>query len=128
MNAVAIYDMTSYKLVMPEQTNHYGFLFGGNLLKWVDETAWMAVSMDYPTLRFVTIGMNAVEFRKSAQCGSILRFGVAMSRKGRTSITYQVLVYKRELGTELDEEMFKTEITFVCVNEAGVKMEITRTP
>jgi acyl-CoA hydrolase len=117
--------MTSYKLVMPEQTNHYGFLFGGNLLKWVDETAWMAVSMDYPTLRFVTIGMNAVEFRKSALCGSILRFDVAMSRIGRTSITYHVVVYKRDLGTEVDDEMFKTEITFVCVNEAGEKMEIT---
>ncbi|MEI7945724.1 MAG: hotdog domain-containing protein [bacterium] len=117
--------MTSYKLVMPEQTNHYGFLFGGNLLKWVDETAWMAVSMDYPTLRFVTIGMNAVEFRKSALCGSILRFDVAMSRIGRTSITYHVTVYKRDLGTEVDDEMFKTEITFVCVNEAGEKMEIT---
>lgn len=125
MNAVSIFYMTSYKLVMPEQTNHYGFLFGGNLLKWVDETAWMAVSMDYPTLRFVTIGMNAVEFRKGAQCGSILRFDVGMSRLGRTSITYHVSVYKRELGTEVDEEMFKTEITFVRVNDAGEKMEIT---
>jgi len=112
---------------MPEQTNHYGFLFGGNLLKWVDETAWMAVSMDYPTLRFVTIGMNAVEFRKSALCGSILRFDVGMSRLGRTSVTYHVSVCKRELGTEVDEEMFKTEITFVCVNEAGEKMEIKTT-
>lgn len=118
--------MTSYKLVMPEQTNHYGFLFGGNLLKWVDETAWMAVSMDYPTLRFVTIGMNAVEFRKSALCGSILRFDVAMARRGRTSVTYHVTVYKRDLGTEVDDEMFKTDITFVCVNEAGEKTEITK--
>jgi acyl-CoA hydrolase len=122
------FNMTTYKLVMPEQTNHYGFLFGGNLLKWVDEIAWMTVSMDYPTFRFLTIGMNAVEFRKGAQCGSILRFDVGMSRLGRTSITYQVSVYKRELGTAVDEEIFKTEITFVRVNDAGEKMAITSTP
>jgi acyl-CoA hydrolase len=120
--------MTSYKLVMPGQTNQYGFLFGGNLLKWVDEIAWMTVSMDYPTLRFVTIGMNSVEFRKSAHSGSILRFDVAVSKMGRTSITYTVMVHKRESGTDLDENMFKTEITFVCVNEEGEKREITRTP
>jgi acyl-CoA hydrolase len=128
MNVVVIYFMTSYKLVMPGQTNQYGFLFGGNLLKWVDEIAWMTVSMDYPSLRFVTIGMNSVEFRKSAHSGSILRFDVVASKMGRTSITYTVTVHKRESGTDLDENMFRTEITFVCVNASGEKMEITRTP
>ena len=28
--------MTSYKLVMPGDLNHYGFLFGGKMLMWVD--------------------------------------------------------------------------------------------
>jgi len=26
-------NMENYKLVLPEHLNHYGFLFGGNLLK-----------------------------------------------------------------------------------------------
>jgi len=46
--------MTSYKLVMPGDLNHYGFLFGGKMLMWVDEIAWMAVSGDYPGQHFVT--------------------------------------------------------------------------
>lgn len=29
--------MTTYKLVMPEDMNHYGFLFGGKMLMWIDE-------------------------------------------------------------------------------------------
>jgi hypothetical protein len=29
--------MENHKLVLPEHLNQYGFLFGGNLLKWVDE-------------------------------------------------------------------------------------------
>lgn len=118
--------MTSYKLVMPEHTNQYGFLFGGNLLKWVDETAWMAVSMDYPTLRFVTIGMNAVEFRKSARGGAILRLEVTHAKTGSTSTTYHVDVFKREMGTATDEKMFTTDITFVCVTESGEKTPIER--
>lgn len=118
--------MTSYKLVMPEHTNHFGFLFGGHLLKWVDEIAWMAVTTDYPTLRFVTIGLNSVVFKKSTHSGSILRFEVVHVRRGRTSITYSVSVYKRELGTDRDESIFNTEITFVCVDDAGRKREIVR--
>jgi acyl-CoA hydrolase len=120
--------MTSYQLVMPEHTNHYGFLFGGHLLKWVDEISWMAASLDYPKLRFVTIGMNAVEFKKSTHSGSVLRFDVAPLKYGRTSITYGVTVYKREMGTDIDESIFSTEITFVSVDEDGNKIAITRTP
>ena len=30
--------MTTYRLVMPEDMNHYGFLFGGKMLMWIDES------------------------------------------------------------------------------------------
>ena len=29
--------MTTYRLVMQEDMNHYGFLFGGKMLMWIDE-------------------------------------------------------------------------------------------
>ena len=40
--------MQTYKLVLPEHLNHGGFLFGGNLLKWVDEAGYMAARLDLP--------------------------------------------------------------------------------
>jgi acyl-CoA hydrolase len=66
--------MESYKLVLPEHLNHYGYLYGGNLLKWVDEIGWIAASRDYPGYNFVTVAMDRVEFRKSVREGTILRF------------------------------------------------------
>jgi hypothetical protein len=70
--------MTSYKLVMPGQTNQYGFLFGGNLLKWVDEIAWMTVSMDYPALRHkFRVALDAVyQFRELRFCNRARVVGV----------------------------------------------------
>src|SRR5574344_587304 len=100
--------MTAFKLVMPEHMNQYGVLFGGNLLKWVDETAWMAVSLDYPGARFVTIGMDRVEFKKSVSGGSILRFEVLRQRVGRTSITYDARVFRRELHQSAEDVIFST--------------------
>jgi acyl-CoA hydrolase len=116
--------MISYKLVMPEHMNQYGVLFGGNLLKWVDETAWMAVSLDYPGARFVTIGMDRVEFKKSVSGGSILRFEVLRQRVGRTSITYDARVFRRELHQSAEDVIFSTDITFVRVDESGEKMPV----
>lgn len=116
--------MISYKLVMPEHMNQYGVLFGGNLLKWIDETAWMAVSLDYPGSRFVTIGMDRVEFRKGVTGGSILRFAITRQRVGTTSVTYEAEVFRREMHKSEELMIFTTDITFVRVNESGSKIPI----
>lgn len=113
--------MTNYKLVMPGHLNHYGFLFGGNLLKWVDEVAWVAASMDYPGCHLVTIALDRVEFKKSARGGSILRFAIEREREGRTSVTYEVTVFRRNLHEPDEEEIFRTATTFVRVGEDGEK-------
>ena len=116
--------MISYKLVMPEHMNQYGVLFGGNMLKWIDEIAWMAVSLDYPGARFVTIGMDRVEFKKGVTGGSILRFEIVRQRVGHTSVTYEAMVSRRELHQREDEPIFSTDITFVRVDENGVKIPV----
>jgi len=116
--------MTSYKLVMPEHMNQYGVLFGGNLLKWVDEIAWMAVSLEYPGGRFVTIGMDRVEFKKSVTGGSIMRFEIVRQRVGHTSVTYGVEVFRRELHQKQDDLIFSTDVTFVRVDANGVKIPV----
>lgn len=113
--------MESYKLVLPEDLNHYGYLFGGNLLKWVDEVAWIAASLDYPGHVLVTIGLDKVEFHKSIKQGSVLKFHVEKSRLGTTSVTYKVLVHCGNIGTGTEDTVFSTRITFVCLDENGRK-------
>ncbi|MGN0845960.1 MAG: acyl-CoA thioesterase [Kiritimatiellia bacterium] len=116
--------MTTYRLVMPEDMNHYGFLFGGKMLMWIDEVAWIAVSNDYPGARFVTVGMSEVVFRKSVHPKSFLRFETERRRVGRTSVTYHVDVYRRDLESSQEEHVFHTDITFVKVDEAGSKLPL----
>lgn len=117
---------STYKLVFPEHLNQFGFLFGGNLLKWVDETAWMAASSDFPGHHFVTVALDRVVFHKSAQGGNVLRFDITRDRLGKTSVTYRVDVVRRCLETGVDESIFCTNITFVRVDDQGNKMAVDR--
>ena len=117
-------DMENYKLVLPEHLNHYGFLFGGNLLKWVDETAWIAASQDYAGCNFVTIAMDKVEFRKNVRQGAILRINAERSRVGNTSVQYTVSVFAGNIDTGTEETAFSTNITFVRVDSEGRKMNL----
>lgn len=110
--------MENHRLVLPEHMNQYGFLFGGYLLMWVDEIAWMAASLDFPGCHFVTVGMKEVSFHRSVKEGSILRFETDQVHRGNTSARYSVSVYREK------EEIFSTEVTQVRVDEHGEKQSL----
>ena len=120
--------MENYKLVLPEHLNHYGYLFGGNMLKWVDEISWIAASLDYTGCKFVTIAMDEVVFRRSIREGAILRFAVSRGRAGRTSVQYHVNVYNDDIETGHEDPVFSTRVTFVCLDADGNKTALPELP
>lgn len=112
--------MTNHKLVLPGHLNHYGFLFGGNLLQWADEVAWIACTLEYPDCNFVTIGMDRVKFLKSVKEGTILEFVVDKIKRGNSTLTYLVKVCR--LHSDIEQDLiFSTEITFIRIDESGKK-------
>jgi acyl-CoA hydrolase len=113
--------METHRLVLPGDLNHYGFLFGGRLLAWIDEASWIAASLDYPHCQFVTVAMNSVEFRHSVRTGTILAISCKLLREGKTSVTYSVSVTDKNAGPH---PIFSTEVTFVSVDDAGRKRSI----
>jgi acyl-CoA hydrolase len=106
------------KLVLPEFLNDQGYLFGGNLLKWVDESAYITASLDFPGNRLVTVSLSEVIFKNPIQPGELLCFDVQLARRGTTSATYTIEVTGEKLaGTEAP--LFVTKITFVNVAPDG---------
>lgn len=119
--------MKTHRLIMPEDLNQYGFLFGGKMLSWVDEASWIAASLDFPECRFVTVGMDKVEFLHGVESGVILEIECNKCRLGETSISYDVFVKRgrsqqgRGQGAEV---IFSTCVSFVNLNENGEKCAI----
>lgn len=105
-------------LVRPEHLNHHGYLFGGRLLEWLDEQAYIAaISRLKPEANLVTVGIDRVEFKYSVVQGSLLLFRSQVVHAGRTSLTVYTQVF-RKFGP--DEEMiFRAYVSFVCLNASG---------
>jgi acyl-CoA hydrolase len=114
----------NHKLVMPGHLNQFAYLFGGNLLKWVDEHAWISASLDYPECNFVTIGMDKVEFKKSVKEGTILKFITQKTKVGRTSVRYMVEVFRGNKGSVPEDLVFSTHVTFVNIDLDGRKAQL----
>ncbi len=116
--------MQNYQLVLTEHLNHYGYLFGGALLKWVDESAYICARLEYPGKCFVTVGMDKVSYKKRVELGSILLFNVDKEKVGRTSVTYRVAVSVASPQADGSSEIFSTIVTFVCLDKDGKKCVI----
>lgn len=80
------------KWVKPEDLNPNGTLFGGSLLRWLDEEAaiYAIVQLDNPNV--VTKLISEVNFVSSAQQGDIIELGITAVEFGRTSITLRCVV------------------------------------
>lgn len=118
--------MINHKLVLPEHLNHYGYLFGGFLLQWVDEYGYITANLENPGHRFVTIALDNVVFKKVIRLGSILKFDISSTRLGTSSVTYNVKVYSDSIESGDEELVFKTNITFVNIDEEGNKEAIQK--
>jgi acyl-CoA hydrolase len=113
--------METHRLILPSDLNHYGFLFGGRLLAWIDEASWIAASLDYPHCQFVTVAMDTVEFHHGVREGTILKIICEREREGTTSVCYGVAVIDEKAGCQA---IFTTRVTFVSVDDAGRKRPI----
>ncbi len=113
--------MDTYTLVRTEHLNHHSKLFGGQLLKWVDECAWLAASRDFCGSVLVTRAMDNSEFKYSVPNGSILRFHIEQQHAGTTSVLYSVDVFADMPGHRDEKLIFSNRVTFVAVDGDGNK-------
>jgi len=114
--------MENHRLVLPEDLNQYGALFGGRLLAWVDEACWIAATLDFPECHFVTMAMDEVVFRNQVAEGTILTIESQKVKLGRTSVTYEVRVFRGKVSA--GDPVFTTRITFVNLDATGRKSPI----
>ncbi len=110
--------------VKPEDLNPNGTLFGGTLLRWIDEEAAIYAIIQLDNLRVVTKHMSEINFLSSARQGEILELGIVATHFGRTSITLRCVVRNkmtRKTIIEIDK------IVFVNLNESGTPVPHDKT-
>jgi len=120
--------MDNYTIVRKEHQNHYGYLFGGALLSWVDEFAWICASLDFPGCSMVTVGMDQVSFKERVVNGSILRFNILPVHRGTSSVSYAVNVYADAPGASEEKIVFSTKVTLVRIDAEGKKSPLPDIP
>ncbi len=90
--------MTYRKLVMSGDENHAGSLFGGILMKWADEATVVYAMCQMGTQQVVTLKVSEILFKNPSKSGDVLEFWTRTTKVGRTSLTVDCAVIRKELG------------------------------
>lgn len=84
------------EMVFPEQTNHYGTLFGGQALALMDKAAFVAASR-HARRMVVTASSERVDFHVPIRQGQLVELVARVCGVGRTSMTVEVEVWAEDL-------------------------------
>ncbi len=106
----------SRRWVRPEDLNANGTLFGGSLLRWIDEEAAIYAIIQLGNPRAVTKYMSEIDFVSSARQGDLIEIGIRATAFGRTSLTMRAEV--RNMLTR-DPILAIERIVFVGLDENG---------
>jgi len=109
-------------LICPAHINHYGRLFGGQLLKWIDELAGI-VAIRHCGATVTTAAIDNLQFQAPAYTGDMVVLQGMVTYVGRTSMEIRVDTYRESLdGTR--EMINRAYIDMVCINCKGQPMEV----
>lgn len=84
------------EMVFPDQTNHYGTLFGGHALRLMDMAAFVTASR-HSRKTMVTASSKQVDFRAPILQGELAELRGRVTGTGRTSITVEVALFAEDL-------------------------------
>jgi acyl-CoA hydrolase len=111
------------EVVLPNDTNHVGNLFGGKLMQWVDITAAIAAQRHCGRV-VVTAAINHVSFEKPVKQNSIVTLEAKVSRAFTSSMEVFVDVFLENTYTNTIEKCNEAILTFVAIDQNGSPLPV----
>ena len=113
------------KAVIPNTTNHYDTLFGGTLLSWMDEVAFITATR-FSRLPVVTVSIDRTDFKHAIPAGTIVELVGRVDEVGRTSVQVRVDVYAEKMYDGDRQKAVTGVFTMVAIDEDKHPVEVPR--
>lgn len=102
------------EIVLPEDTNARGSIFGGRVLALVDKCA-AVVAMRHARAEVVTASMDSVDFRSGVRAGQVLVLSGRLNAVFGSSMEVEVEVHSEDPLTGSRHLTTRAFVTMVCL-------------
>ena len=114
-------------VMMPRDSNVYGTIFGGVILSYIDQAAFIE-ARKLGLHRWVTVSIEKVDFRAPVFIGDVVSFYTSLEKTGTTSIKIRIHVEADRLATGEIVHVTEAHLTMVSVNQACRPIPFTNPP
>ena len=111
------------EIMMPQDANVLGHVFGGSVLSMLDKGAAVA-AVRHARAACVTASIDRVDFREPIHVGDLVVMKASVNYAGRTSMEVGVRVEAEELITGHRRHTNSCYLTFVAVDRNGRPVEV----
>ncbi len=109
--------------VLPPDTNHYGTIFGGRVMAYIDDVAAISATR-HARKPVVTASMDSVDFLYPIKSGQSICLESFVTWSRKTSMEVFVKVVSEDLLTGVRRVCATSFLTFVALDENGRPSEI----
>lgn len=110
-------EISTRKIVAGEHLNPNGTLFGGYLMCWLDEVAFMCAQKYSGQSGCVTASIDNITFKTPIRMGEHVVLTAFVNAVGHSSMEIEVQIEKEDHVTGKREYTHSAHLTFVCLNE-----------
>lgn len=103
-------------VTMPRETNPFGTIFGGVVLSYIDQAAFVEARR-HGEFDWVTASIRRVDFRAPVRVGDILSCYTTPERFGRTSLDVRVEVHAERCRTCESVHVTSALLTMVAIRD-----------
>lgn len=122
---VSVTRNTMMKVMQPPQANIYGYVHGGEIMKLVDEAAFVS-AMRLARCNVVTAGVDQQNFLHPVRIGDVLILKSQVNYVGKTSMEVGVLVEAEDLKAGRVHKVGSAYFTMVALDDLGRPAPVPR--
>ena len=111
------------EIMMPQDANVLGHVFGGSVLSMMDKCAAVS-AFRHARAACVTASIDRVDFREPVHVGDLVVMKSSVNFTGRTSMEIGVRVETEDLITGLRRHTNSCYLTFVAIDRNGRPIEV----
>lgn len=110
-------------LMTPDKANFGGKVHGGQMLKTLDEVAFVCASR-YSSRYVVTLSVDQVLFKEPIHIGELVTFLASVNMTGKTSMEVGIKVLSESVTERRTRHVMTCYFTMVAVDEQGHSVEV----
>ena len=114
-------------VAMPRDTNAYGTIFGGVILSYIDQAAFIE-ARKHGRHRWVTASIDRVDFHAPVLVGDVVSLFTATKSMGTTSVKVLLRVQAERYATGDLVQVTEATLTMVAINAVGRPIPIASPP